>query len=87
MSIQSVFSELCCKHQQIALLLFFRGLNFSGVVVGGVFHIAAKNKQIKKKNLLETDITNAAVNDTTAFAGRTFSRLKLARSVVFIHKT
>lgn len=52
-----------------------------------MFHTAAKNEQIKKKNLLETDITNAAVKDTTAFAGRTFSRLELASSLVFIHKS
>ena len=56
-----------------------------------MFHRAAKNKRIKKKILLETDIRNAAVKTTTvsltAFAGRAFSRLKLASSVVFIHKT
>lgn len=56
-----------------------------------MFHRAAKNKQIKKKILLATDIRNAAVKDATAsltwFAGRAFSGLKLAISVEFIHRT
>lgn len=56
-----------------------------------MFHKVTKNKQIKKKILLATDTRNAAVKDTTAslavFAGRAFSRLKLAISVEFIHKT
>lgn len=56
-----------------------------------MFHRAAKNEQIKKKILLATDTRNAAIKNATAsltvFAGRAFSRLKLASLEEFIHKT
>lgn len=56
-----------------------------------MFHRAAKNKQIKKKILLATDIRNAAAKDATAsltwFAVRASSGLKLEISVEFIYRT
>jgi len=71
-------------------MLYFRGLNFSGVIVGRSVSQRSQ-KTVNKKERSLGNRRNIAVKGTTAsltaFAGRAFSRLKLASSVVFIHKT